>query len=58
MSTIERSSTEHQAVTRLYELVRNGEVDNSEFSQLDSLVYRRFMQTYDVDADAVTESIS
>lgn len=39
---------EHQAVTRLFELVRNGQTDNTEFSQLDSLIYQRLLQTYAV----------
>lgn len=42
---------ERQAVTRLFDLVRSGETDNCEFSQLDSLVYQRLLQTY-----AVTET--
>lgn len=37
---------ERQAVTRLFDLVRNGETDNCEFSQLDSLVYQRLLQAY------------
>ena len=53
------SNTEQEAVVRLYELVRNGDMDNTEFSQLDSLVYERFMRSYDSDASQVqTESIS
>lgn len=53
------NSTEHEAVIRLYELVRNGEVDNTEFAQLDSLVYERFMRSYDIDTTQTqTESIS
>ncbi len=53
------NSTEHEAVVRLYELARNGEVENTEFSQLDSMVYERFMRSYDIDASqAPAESIS
>lgn len=53
------NNTEHEAVVRLYELVRNDDMDNTEFSQLDSLVYERFMRSYDIDASQVqTESIS
>lgn len=52
-------TTEHQAVTRLFDLSRVGEVDNVEFAQLDSLVYRRLVQTYDSVQDAPGgESIS
>lgn len=40
------SSTERLAVTRLYELVRNGDTNNCEFSQLDSMIYQRLLQTY------------
>ncbi|NLA69088.1 MAG: hypothetical protein GX856_12760 [Gammaproteobacteria bacterium] len=50
-----------EAVTRLYDLVRSGEVDNVEFNQLDSLVYSRLLQTYDCDRDGLGcggESIS
>lgn len=46
------SSTRHEAVNRLFDLVRNGDVDNLEFSQLDSLIYGGLEQTYRVtDAD-------
>lgn len=41
-------ATEHQAVTRLFELSRSGDVDNLEFSQLDALIYERLEQTYRV----------
>lgn len=47
------SNTEHEAVTRLFELVRNGETDNCEFSQLDSMVYERLLQAYGADASSV-----
>ena len=33
---------------RLFELARNGEVDNLEFEQLDSLIYSSLEQTYRV----------
>lgn len=42
------SSTQHQAMVRLFDLVRNGEVDNLEFAQLDSLIYGGLEQTYQV----------
>ena len=45
------SETQHQAIVRLYELVRNGDVDNLEFSQLDSLVYGGLEETYQVNDD-------
>ena len=52
-------NTAHQAVTRLYELVRNGDVDNLEFAQLDSMIYERLQQAYDVrEAIPAGESIS
>jgi hypothetical protein len=52
MSMID-ADTQHQAVTRLFELSRNGDVDNLEFSQLDALIYERLEQTYRVThADA------
>lgn len=41
-------STEHQAVARLFELSRSGELDNLEFAQLDALIYERLQQTYRV----------
>jgi len=45
------SETQHQAIVRLYELVRNGDVDNLEFNQLDSLVYGGLEETYQVNDD-------
>lgn len=42
---------QHQAVSRLFDLARNGEFENLEFTQLDSLVYRALEQTYHVDAE-------
>lgn len=39
--------TVHDAVARLYELARCGEIDNIEYMQLDSLVYDRLAQTYE-----------
>ena len=47
MSMID-STTQHQAVVRLFELARSGEVDNLEFEQLDSLIYGSLEQTYRV----------
>lgn len=55
------SNAGHDAVTRLFDLVRSGEVDNVEFNQLDSLVYSRLLQTYECDQDGIGtggESIS
>ena len=52
---------EHEAVTRLFDLAQAGEVDNVEFSQLDSLVYSRLLQAYDCDRQGLGaggESIS
>lgn len=42
------SATQQQAIVRLFDLVRTGDVDNLEFSQLDSLVYGALEQTYQV----------
>ncbi len=39
-------SAEHEAVTRLFELARNGDTDNCEYSQLDSMIYGRLEQAY------------
>jgi len=54
MSMID-SNTQHQAVVRLFELARNGEVDNLEFEQLDSLIYGGLEQTYRVTSADVME---
>jgi hypothetical protein len=43
-------ATEHQAVSRLFELSSQGDVDNLEFAQLDALIYQRLQQTYHVSA--------
>lgn len=48
MSMID-ATTEHQAVTRLFELSSQGDVDNVEFAQLDALIYERLQQTYRVN---------
>ena len=42
------STTQHQAINRLFELVRDGDVENLEFSQLDSLIYGGLERTYQV----------
>lgn len=34
------------AVSRLFDLARNGQVGNQEFSQLDSVIYERLLQAY------------
>ena len=47
------SNTQHQAVTRLFELARAGDVDNLEFDQLDSLIYGSLERTYRVTAHGV-----
>lgn len=53
MSMID-AATEHQAVSRLFELSSKGDVDNLEFSQLDALIYERLQQTYRVTASDVS----
>lgn len=58
MSTI-GSSTEHDAINRLFDLASAGEVQNVEFAQLDSMIYQRLMRAYDVAQDPQqAESIS
>lgn len=61
MTTTVHANAGHDAVTRLFDLVRAGEVDNVEFNQLDSLVYSRLLEAYDCDKDGIGnggESIS
>jgi hypothetical protein len=45
-------NAEHEAVTRLFELARNGDTDNCEYSQLDSMIYGRLEQAYGTGAPA------
>lgn len=46
------NDVEHQAVSRLFDLVRSGNTETLEFDQLDSLIYGRLQQTYHTtDAD-------
>ena len=54
MSAID-SNTQHQAVVRLFELSRTGEIDSTEFEQLDSMIYGGLEQTYRVTAADVEE---
>src|SRR3546814_10328669 len=42
-------NAEHEAMTRLFDLTRNGETDNCEYSQLDSMIYGRLEQAYGSD---------
>lgn len=50
---------DRQAVTRLFELSRSGEIDNTEFSQLTHMVYERMFETYAGSPEAEAgESIS
>ena len=61
LADMNRNGAEREAITRLFELARAGEVDNVEFDQLDSLVYTRLLQAYEGDrhgAGGATESIS
>lgn len=39
-------SLEHEAVSRLYELSREGDTVSGEYLQLDSLVYDSLLRTY------------
>jgi|GEM_PF-1324005 hypothetical protein len=41
----------HEAISRLFELSYNGEQDNTEFAQLDALVYGYLGETYQVTAN-------
>lgn len=45
-------NAEHEAVTRLFELARNGDTDNCEYSQLDSMIYGRLEQAYGSEGPA------
>ncbi|MFC3717513.1 hypothetical protein ACFONC_15280 [Luteimonas soli] len=45
-------NAEHEAMTRLFDLTRNGETDNCEYSQLDSMIYGRLEQAYGSDGAA------
>lgn len=61
MHAMTDTSAAHEAVTRLFDLSRSGDVDNVEFNQLDSLVYARLLQAYECDQDGIGtggESIS
>lgn len=52
------TATQHQAIGRLFDLVRTGDVDNLEFAQLDSLIYGGLEQTYQLtDADRVERTV-
>ncbi len=44
-------NAEHEAMTRLFELARNGETDNCEYDQLDSMIYGRLEQAYGCDGN-------
>jgi len=39
-------NAEHEAMARLFDLTRNGETDNCEYDQLDSMIYGRLEQAY------------
>lgn len=45
-------SAEHEAVTRLYELAREGDTGSGEYLQLDSLVYAGLLRAYGVKPEA------
>jgi len=49
-------NTEHEAVTRLFELARSGETQNCEYSQLDSMIYDRLEQAYGSDGAALRQA--
>ena len=41
------NANEHDAINRLFDLARDGKTGNTEFAQLESMVYDRFIQSYD-----------
>lgn len=45
--TAETGAKEQEAINRLFELAQDGATGNNEFQQLESLVYGRFIQSYD-----------
>lgn len=45
MTTLD--TIEQQAISRLFELARDGDTDNCEFGQLDSMIYERMLRTYE-----------
>jgi len=53
MPEMTRHGAESEAITRLFDLARAGEVDNLEFDQLDSLIYARLLQAYECDQNGV-----
>lgn len=42
---------EHEVVSRLYELAREGETEGGEFSRLDAVVYDGLLRTYGAEAE-------
>lgn len=46
MSDADTTTTDREAVTRLFDLAHSGEVDNCEYTQLDSLIYDRLVRNY------------
>ncbi len=53
----ETGADEQQAIDRLFELARNGQTGNDEYQQLESLVYGRFIQSYDHITDARADNV-
>lgn len=43
----ETGTKEQEAINRLFELAQDGQTGNDEYQQLESLVYGRFIQSYD-----------
>ncbi len=41
------ASNEHEAINRLFDLARDGQTGSREFKQLESIVYDRFIHSYD-----------
>lgn len=39
--------SDDQAINRMFELTRNGEIDNSEYALLDAVIQARLRQAYD-----------
>ncbi len=51
-------TTSHQAVTRLFDLSRNGDTDSCEFGQLDSMIYEQLVRNYEAMPEYCAPSAS
>jgi hypothetical protein len=48
MQQTSSGTSEHEAVERLFELARNGDIDNREFHELDCLVQQGLLEAYGI----------